>query len=113
MRIDGTCYSEVFMDLSGDPRLNRTQQDAAYRIAVWQQDQEHFQARWRDAEDRNDTAAMAELDELGALHLQARPFRFGPIRAGVRVFVSDECGFAVSAVTAGVMNVELIRAPGA
>jgi hypothetical protein len=95
MLIDGTTFSEVFLNLSGDPRLNRHQQSAAYRIGAWQADQEEFARQFRAAEDACDEAAMRELDELGAIHLAARPFRFGPPIAGGRVFLCEGNEFHV------------------
>ena len=95
MLIDGTSFSEVFLNLSGDPRLNRHQQSAAYRIGAWQQDQEEFARQFRAAEDARDEAAMAELDELGAIHLAARPFRFGPPIPGGRLFLCEGNEFHV------------------
>jgi hypothetical protein len=108
MLIDGTCFSEVFMNLSGDPRLNRAQQGAAYRIGAWQQDQEHLAAQFRSAEDGHDEAAQRELDELATIHLNTRPFRFGPPLPGGKVFLCEGSEFYVYPMRGDeTMNVEL------
>jgi hypothetical protein len=95
MLIDGTTLSEVFLNLSGDPRLNRHQQSVAYRIGTWQQDQEDFARQFQAAEDANDEPAMTELDELFTIHLAARPFRFGPPTPGARVLLCEGHQFHV------------------
>lgn len=113
MLIDGATLSEMFLNLSGDPRLNRYQQSAAYKIGMWQQDQEGLAAQFREAEDRGDEAAQRELDELGMIHRAARPFRFGVVIPGCRVFVCEGCQFFVTPTPGGTTMAVEFEAPKA